>query len=88
MQHLEISESFKILKKSSNFFKQREKRKINKNQNHQLLHKIVQKLIMDPKEIQKLAKILRDQGDKLLTSEFKFSVTGEHNNENNNNKNY
>jgi hypothetical protein len=32
---------------------------------------------MDPKEIQKLAKVLRDQGDKLLTSEFKFTVTGE-----------
>lgn len=31
---------------------------------------------MDPKEIQKLAKVLRDQGDKLLTSEFKFTVTG------------
>lgn len=31
---------------------------------------------MDPKDIEKLAKILRDQGDKLLTSEFKFTVTG------------
>lgn len=32
---------------------------------------------MDPKEIQRLTKVLRDQGDKLLTSEFKFTVTGE-----------
>lgn len=31
---------------------------------------------MDPKDIEKLAKILRDQGDKLLTSEFKFTLTG------------
>lgn len=31
---------------------------------------------MDPKDIEKLAKILRDQGDKLLTCEFKFTLTG------------
>lgn len=31
---------------------------------------------MDPKDIEKLAKVLRDQGDKLLTSEFKFTLTG------------
>lgn len=31
---------------------------------------------MDPKDIEKLAKILRDQGDKILTCEFKFTLTG------------
>ncbi|CRK93086.1 CLUMA_CG006583, isoform A [Clunio marinus] len=34
-------------------------------------------IIMDPKSIEKLAKVLRDQGDKLLTSEFKFTLTGD-----------
>lgn len=32
---------------------------------------------MDPRDIEKLANVLRDQGDKLLTSEFKFTLTGE-----------
>lgn len=31
---------------------------------------------MDPKEINKLFQLLKDQGDKLLTSEFKFNLTG------------
>lgn len=31
---------------------------------------------MDPRDIEKLANVLRDQGDKLLTSEFKFTLTG------------
>lgn len=32
---------------------------------------------MDPKDIEKLSKVLRNQGDKLLTSQFKFILTGE-----------
>jgi hypothetical protein len=31
---------------------------------------------MDPKAIEKLSKVIREQGDKLLTSEFKFTLTG------------
>lgn len=32
---------------------------------------------MDPKKIHNLSKLIRQQGDKLLTSEFKFTLTGE-----------
>lgn len=31
---------------------------------------------MDPKEIEKLSKVIKDEGDKLLTSQFKFTLTG------------
>lgn len=31
---------------------------------------------MDPKKIHNLSKLIRQQGDKLLTSEFKFTLTG------------
>jgi hypothetical protein len=31
---------------------------------------------MDPKEIEKLAKLIKSSGDKLLNSEFKFTLTG------------
>lgn len=31
---------------------------------------------MDPKKIHNLSKLIREQGDKLLTSEFKFTLTG------------
>jgi hypothetical protein len=34
---------------------------------------------MDPKNIEKLANVLRDQGDKILTADFKFTLTGEQN---------
>ncbi|KAG5684856.1 hypothetical protein PVAND_014066 [Polypedilum vanderplanki] len=32
---------------------------------------------MDPKMIEKLSKVIKEQGDKLLTSEFKFTLTGD-----------